>query len=72
METAYESVSKLHMTALVTGETTELPDAGVCRDVCLGTNHPGNFIREVYYTILAGRVVQCYKKEMEGKQCKQE
>jgi len=51
VEKAREMVQDLGMAALVTGETEEFMDAGVCRLVILGTNHPEQFVREIYYAI---------------------
>ena len=48
---AWEKAHGLGMAALCTGETTELTDIGLCRDVWLGTNHPEQFVREILYTI---------------------
>lgn len=39
------------MAVLVTGESTEIEGAGLCRDVWLGTDSADSFVREILYTI---------------------
>ena len=50
---AYERVKVMRnpMAVLVPGATTELPDEGVCRDICLGTDHSEHFVVEIIYTV---------------------
>lgn len=44
-------VEESGMAMLVTGDVSEVPGAGVCRSVWLGTNHNGAFVREVLYAV---------------------
>ncbi|MGI5849510.1 MAG: hypothetical protein ACOX8Q_05535 [Christensenellales bacterium] len=55
---AYQMVTEGGMSALVTGETTELE--GVCRDIWLVTNLDGKFTREILYTISASGAIYEY------------
>ena len=48
---AREKMQKLGMAALCTGETSDLIEAGLCRNVWLGANYPGEFAREILYAI---------------------
>jgi SpoU rRNA methylase family enzyme len=48
---AYENVMDLGMSVLVTGEITQIPGEGVCRDIWLGTDEEGKFTREILYTV---------------------
>jgi len=50
-DTIRERVYGLGMAALVTGETEELPGAGLCRLVELGTSRPDQFVREHTFAI---------------------
>ena len=53
VEDAYERVyvMRVPMTPLVTGDTVDLGDIGVCRLVFLGTDHEDHFVREIQYAI---------------------
>jgi len=50
---AYERVKVMRnpMAVLITGATTELPDEGTCRDICLGTDQSEHFVVEIIYTV---------------------
>ncbi|NLP48387.1 MAG: hypothetical protein GX345_05510 [Clostridiales bacterium] len=39
------------MSTLVTGEISEVPYGGFCKDIWLGTNHEGKFTKEILYSI---------------------
>ncbi|MGI6497377.1 MAG: hypothetical protein ACOX0U_00795 [Oscillospiraceae bacterium] len=54
----YQMVTEGGMSALVTGETTELED--ICRDIWLGTNLDGKFTREILYTISPSGAIYMY------------
>ena len=63
---ANRKVKTLGMTALVTGETTDLGDIGLCRDVWLGTNHEENFVREILYLISGDGTIYEYDPVGDG------
>lgn len=57
---ANENVTVYGLGALVTGEITELPGEGSCRDVWLGTDHGNKFTKELLYTVCGTGAVYFY------------
>ena len=57
---ANESVTAHGLSALVTGEITELPGEGSCRDVWLGTSRGEKFTKELLYTVCDTGAVYVY------------
>lgn len=53
-------MENMGMALLVDGTDTDLADYGYCRNIYLGTNHGGQFVKENHYTVTTDGIIFAY------------